>query len=77
MIGFVAILATDNICSNTKSIKYGVPQGSILGPLLFSIYVNDLNNCLNLEKCIMYADDTNIFKKVIAMKRYMKLQTRS
>ena len=57
------LVEINNICSNTKSIKYGVPQGSILGPLLFSIYVNDLNNCLTLGKCIMYADDTNIFLK--------------
>ena len=45
------------------SIKYSVPQGLILGPLLFSIYVNDLNNYFTLGKCIMYADDTNIFLK--------------
>ena len=57
------LVEINNICSNIKSIKYGVPQGSILGPLLFSIYVNDLNNCLTLGKCIMYADDTNIFLK--------------
>ena len=57
------LVEINNICSNTKSIKYGVPQSSILGPLLFSIYVNDLNNCLTLAKCIMYADDTNIFLK--------------
>ena len=57
------LVEINNICSNTKSIKYGVPQDSILGPLLFSIYVNDLNNFLTLGKCIMYADDTNIFLK--------------
>ena len=57
------LVEINNIWSNTKSIKYGVPQGSILGPLLFSIYVNDLNNCLTLGKCIMYADDTKIFLK--------------
>ena len=57
------LVEINNICFNTKSIKYGVPQGSILGPLLFSIYVNDLNNCLTLGKCIMYANDTNIFLK--------------
>ena len=36
-------------------------QGSILGPLLFILYVNDICNCSNLFKFILFADDTNIF----------------
>ena len=47
--------------SNRTKIKCGVPQGSILGPILFLIYINDLNNIVNKARTIMFADDTNLF----------------
>ena len=46
--------------SNSKPVTCGVPQGSILGPLLFLIYINDLPNCLNYAMPRMFADDTNV-----------------
>ena len=47
--------------SNSLPIACGVPQGSILGPLLFLIYINDLQMCTSSSTTKMYADDTCLF----------------
>ena len=54
------ISITHDLEVGTKNICCGIPQGSILGPLLFLSYVNDLHNSSTLDP-IMFADDTNLF----------------
>ena len=46
--------------SGSKSPSFGIPQRTILGPLLFILYINDLPNCLEFSVPHMYADDTHL-----------------
>ena len=51
-------IKVDNVLSDPLPIHYGVPQGSILGPLLFIIYINDLSSVVKYCHVQLYADDT-------------------
>ena len=51
----------ESSCSEMLDTQYGLPQGSILGPLLFIIYINDFPNASKVFQFIMYADDTTFF----------------
>ena len=53
-------VSLNSLKSNTKAINCGVPQGSVLGPLLFILFINDLPNCSPIGNFTIFADDTNV-----------------
>ena len=55
------LINSSKFLSEWETIRYGVPQGSVLGPLLFNVYINDFPCIINkVAHTILYADDTNI-----------------
>ena len=55
------IVSCNNAVSNISNVPLGVPQGSILGPILFLLYVNDVSQHIHIGQCNIYADDTLIY----------------
>ena len=57
----IQVVSLGNNLSRPLAVANGVPQGSILGPVLFTLDINYLPSCINFFNVIMYADDTVMF----------------
>ena len=64
LTGRLQYVEIDGISSDVLPLTTGVPQGSILGPLLFLIYMNDIPNATNQFNFILYADDTSLYSTI-------------
>ena len=62
---YVSIGSTN---SDRMPVAHGVPQGSVLGPLLFLIYINDLHKCIHFSTTRHFADDTNLLYAIALSK---------
>ena len=64
---------TVNMCQSCKNyLKYGVPQGSVFGPLLFILFINNLHKAVEFSSLYHFADDTNLILTDKSMKNINK-----
>ena len=57
-------VVVDGVASECETVTSGVPQGSVLGPIFFLVYINDMAKCTNHSSIRLFADDTIIYKAV-------------
>lgn len=64
----------NGFASNSISVTSGVPQGSILGPLLFIIFINDIGSCFHNSHYLLYADDLKVYQNITTFNDCIDLQ---
>ena len=73
------MVSVGDYLSEKRNVTSGVPQGSLLGVLLFQVHINDIKSCLKFSESILYADDTAIFvfgKNINVLKAKMQKKFR-
>ena len=73
LIGRRQRVVLNRYSSSWSSVLSGVPEGSVLGPLLFNIYVNDMPNCVN-NPILQFADDVKMFRAIGGAADFQQLQ---
>ena len=74
LIGRSQRVVLDGVQSSSISVSSGVPQGTVLGPLMFLVYINDLPNCIKHSTVRLFADDCIIYKDISSSKDTRLLQ---
>ena len=65
LCGRTQYVRVQNEASSSQNVVSGIPQGTVLGPLMFLLYVNDMGDVLKHSDLVLYADDSKIFKSVV------------
>ena len=75
LMGRTQRVAVGGSFSSPMAVASGVPQGSIIGPLLFVLFMNDVYDCLEGDsKCLVYADDVKLFNTITSYSDQLDLQ---
>ena len=75
LVGRYQTVIVDGFHSRRMPVLSGVPQGTVLGPILFLLYVNDLDNCIVESNSCSFADDIKLVRQISYLHDTMALQT--
>ena len=64
LLGRHQVVQINDAKSSIHKVLYGIPQGSVMGPLLFNIFINDITKASTILKLVMYADDTTLVTSI-------------